>query len=152
MRGWIKYFADGAQERGLDRDVRLKKASWRNSRQTDIIKVESHHDKYMICILASGGEYWQSDNYISSLFSPDTKVTIRRIQRKTEQQENFIILQASAYILSATISINQPLVSPIPETKQQVILLTEANKGKWFTIEMDLQNGEIRSWFADGKI
>lgn len=88
MNGWTKYFADGTKYTATDYSILTKTASWRNSRNTDIVAVELEYGPFKLRI-DGVGQYWQSDTYESVYPGPASKLTKRRIEKYIEPTDRF---------------------------------------------------------------
>jgi hypothetical protein len=146
--GWVKNFADGSEYFGLDEHVKMKKASWRNSRNTEIVSVGIKGDG-QIGEIYGPGEYWQADAFAVALFSSSPRNYKRFIQKKIDPTDRFIRITSlnhsrwGAQYFAATFS---------PTFKEGFTPLTGDHVGHWFTVELDLANRETRSFFSKGKV
>ena len=147
MGFWIKYFADETKYIATDRDIKLRKSSWRNSRNTEIVKVELGHGNNRIA-LSGIGEYWQSDTMEVRLGDSSPTVVKRRIQKKIEDDDGCFYIEKGTGELVSSIVIN-PISYAIG---QGVYLLNQQDKGKWFILELDVKNKAVTYYFSDVKI
>lgn len=92
MNGWIKYFADGTKEIGIDKDVKTRKVSWSKGRLNNIKEVQIQHNSTGQWALISGpGEFWQSDTYeVAVLQSGNGQITNRTIYRKFQDGDSYM--------------------------------------------------------------
>ena len=152
MKGWIKYFADGSRERGVDSAVRQGNASWTRGRLKYIIKAESHHDRYIIRIIGIG-DYHQSDDCEAKLFQSQGRVVVRRLQKKLDIADKFVITTVTPHELNAEVMTNIPkLPSLLNGAKREIISIKEDNVGKWLTLELDILGGEMRLRITESRI
>lgn len=85
MSHWIKYFSDGKEETGSDKDIRQSRASWSRGRLDSMIGVMLHFaQKYVT--LQGEGPFWQKDIFTSSYNLPSRRVA-RQIGKKIHRGE-----------------------------------------------------------------
>lgn len=149
MKGWVKHFADGTSERGTDRAIRLKQASWRNGRHTGIVRVESWHDRFVIAIDGTG-EFWQSDDCEVPLYSNHSRIICRRIQKQVEPQDRLMMILSDSFKLVATVGAQYPMYTMGDQPR--VVPIDPDMVGKWLTLEMDVRSGSMRMSFAERRI
>ncbi len=134
--GWVKHFADGTKEFGSDQAVRMKRASWSQGRLTGMIGAEVIHGNKRIAIFTPG-EFWQSDDYDVRIFESTPSLAIRRLQYKIQPEdslraewlENSLVLRPGIGFYA------------LPE-----------KVGKWMTLELNIETGEIDFSIQENRI
>lgn len=152
MTGWTKFFLDGTAECGTDLAIRQGLASWSNGRLKDVYAVNCTDGKEEIVIVGSVGEFWQSDDYESVAFQPDSKLVVRRIQRKIQPGDKHIGITKNSTILML-------LVLPLPDLNETIgkfigshdslsiktIDVTPDMYNSWLTVTIDTITRQL-SW------
>lgn len=148
MNGWIKVFKDGSEEKGLDSAVERGEASWSRGRLDDMEEVILIQDNKVLSIVGPG-EFWQSDDYEVSFFETKAKKVKRRIQKKITKKDE---VMHTTFFHEGKVVVFTPLSEKYNYTADEKTKLDESLIGKWFTIEVDLEQGGITSSFEDNKI
>ena len=128
MYGWIKLFADGTEEIGTDEDVHKKQASWSQGRLEDMIGAEIIHGNKRIAIHAPG-TFWQSDDYEVTVHqNGEPELKVRRLQKQININDNLSVKQFENSFLIAS---------------QEAYLMMHNLVGKWLTLEMNVETGQL---------
>ena len=143
MNGWIKFYLDGSRCVGEDKDVYSRRVSWRQSSNTNLVKVELHHEGNILGI-EGAGQFWQSDQF-ESMFPAGSKIVKRRIQRLIAQEDLYYVLtDRGVYFLAPnlkTLSFGG-VMHPISPN----------DIGKWMTLEYDIRSRSWRHYISKGRL
>jgi hypothetical protein len=157
---WIKHFLEHPVERGTDKDIKEGLASWRNGRLDNMVGVEITEDwGYMNIFSFKPQEYWQSDDYESTLVNGSTILTRRRIQMKLNSYEPYIHIYNS--MIGGAIKADQApgtsaleaRVAPkrLQTVDNEIFFMVDNNTvGKWLTLEMSPR--EYKWYITEAKI
>jgi hypothetical protein len=148
MGAWTKYYADGTKYVGSDEAVRLKKASWRNSRSVDIVQVDLVHSNKRISI-SGPGEYWQSDTFTVVYPDPSPTVIARRIQRKIVQGDFALQVSPGNNADNCMVAV----LTHNDLTPCGLVMFQPEHFGKWLTVEYNVgSNPELNYYFSDRRL
>jgi len=151
--GWIKSFVDKTNLVGLDKDVPSGKCSWRRSRLEGMTSCVLNHGHKMIAIQGDG-EYWQSDTLsaVMSIGVTNEPVwQVRRLQRKIDQRDLFIIAQQSFNKLTIDVKQHPYDVRKLHTTHTSQLVKAE-DIGKWITVTIDVQRGNLDWHLSEERI
>ena len=147
MNGWVKRFSDNTSEVGSDPVVQRREASWSRGRLDDITSVELH-DTGHVAILEGFGEFWQSDDYDVNIYQSKPQLITRRIQKKINTYDCFLLLGGlSDYKIYKIVG-----SKPADMVGFGHIQPLEPYKNQWLTVEMDVQTGKIMFDFKKDRI
>ena len=90
MFGWVKHFADGSTERGEDRMVARRAASWSRGRLDNLVRVTLHQGTAQATI-EGPGEYWQADTFEARIGVNEGILVQRMICKKLTEDDKFLI-------------------------------------------------------------
>lgn len=130
MYGWIKLFADGTKEIGIDTDVKAKRATWQGGRLHNMIGAEIYHGTKHLAILVPG-TFWQSEDYEVSFLDSTPQLLTRRIQKRIEPKDTFFIMHNKDEII-------------LGPDNGLPILVDKDDIGKWITLELDISSSIVR--------
>jgi hypothetical protein len=157
--GWMKHFQDGSTEIGADRLTDQGHASWSLGRLSNIVTVCLHCDDLHATIESNHiGEFWQSDEMEAALFRSSARCVKRRIQRKIQDKDAMFVVRVHPVPNSKTGQmvdveiLTMQDISWKPKHVGDMFPITDSNKGKWFTLEIDIKDQSISYYFADDKI
>jgi hypothetical protein len=133
---WIKFFKDGTQEQGTEKDIRAGFASWSRGCLDNITSVKLAH-KVRTCTLAVKETEWhQFDRYVAIISggSQRPKLVCRAVQALIDKSH---IGQYIIYTRSGS-SYHASIVSEMPSIKRAVFVkpVLEHYVGSWLTIAM----------------
>ena len=137
--GWVKYLVDGSKIIGTDREVQLGHASWSKSQNTGLASVELTWKDKTVCIQGVG-DYWQSDDMVSSMNSPLILVR-RRIEKQIEQNDVVMGVRMDENLVRVVFSHSVNMLDP---GLTQIVPIQAADVGKWFTLEI---TEDPKLWF-----
>jgi hypothetical protein len=142
MNGWIKHFLDGQSCIGEDEQVSRGLVSWRKSRCDGMVGAALGHDNCAIEI--SGlGEYWQSDQYESSMGSHSSKLVARRISRLVEEGDHLEYREEKQPPYSS-----KPTTARASFSKVKGFALDSGYVGKWLVLEIICEPPTVRMYFS----
>jgi hypothetical protein len=143
MGRWIKYYADNSQYVGLDSDISKGKATWRGSKNTDIVRVDLLHQDMLLRIVGPG-EYWQSDVYEAKFLNSESQLIKRRIEKRIDPTDKmFIYLNTSNENIVTFNNIS---------VRGHSNLIPPGWVGKWLILEYDVIRRNARYYVRDGKV
>ena len=135
MNGWVKHFADGTTEVGTDYNVQTKKASWSRGRLTGMVGAEIIHGNKRLAIWMPG-TFWQSDDYEVNFLESTTKIVTRRLQWQFKKQDTFRVFEDQDSI----------------EIRIPFYTMGQSLKGKWLTVELDVQSGKLEHSIRENRV
>jgi glutaredoxin-related protein len=141
MNFWKKLFPD-QDIYGTDEDVKMKRASWRNSRSEGQIGVQLCHG-WNLAIYGSG-EYWQSDTLEAVFPESSIRYTARRIMKKVETHDRFWATLKTVHGFDVLFF---PCVPENAEQYSEFSAIPPLWIGRWFVLELDLTQKPKRPHF-----
>lgn len=151
QNGWTKWFKNGTTLNGLDKNIPSGLCSWRNSELSGMIGCSLNHDLLSLRIVGDG-EYWQSDT-LAAVMTPDTTVKPtwrqRRIEKKLGSSDRVITVKPRPNCLTVEVSTAKSNTFHLIDTTHSV---TEAERGQWLIVEVDIPSSQFRWYLSKEKI
>lgn len=148
MRGWVKRFYDGSIIEGDDELVDKREVSWIHTKLYGMVSAMLFDSGAKISIHADHSEFWQSDDWEVSLTSGVPKRVLRRLQVQVKRTDRFI---ETRHRVEAGTRYFSYLLSNKNYWKEGEII-PEDKINQWFTVELDLKNGEVNSYYSKDRI
>jgi len=147
MNGWTKHFSDGSTICGDDND---NSASWSKTKLSDMSAATVHHDGIHLCI-SGYGEYWQSDDFESTMFQNGPgKIVARRLCFKIGPQHRFIRPLKTEHSVMLKIiddfSMSELMIA------DRIDAIPVVRIGSWLVLEYDLESKTIHWYYSGAKI
>ena len=143
MGKWTKYFTEGTSYVGEDEAVARGEASCTRSMNVGVVGVDLEHGGVMMSIRGPG-EYWQSDTYESGFPFGNTRLVARRIQRRVQVGDQYYGYNADHK--------NTIVWFDKRATGCSYRLIGREQIDKWFTLELNVSEGTISTYFSDNKL
>jgi hypothetical protein len=141
---WIKYFTNGSQLVGTDRDIAAGLISWSKT-PTNLLSCSFEYDNFILNIVGPG-EYWQSDTYESVYSNPAPKLIRRRIEKLIDSMDNYFrLIQKSDLLKVVFNSLKQ-------EDGGKFIHIPSSWIGQWLIVEYDIKTKFSRYYLSENKI
>lgn len=156
---WKKTYSDGSDYIGTDEEVVKGKASWRQSKNTDMLSASVSTGQYSITISSlKPRNFWQSDSYECDVFSSNGKLIARRICVQLENDDKFYIVSDKHNEHCLTVVLNNLLVVlenlKLPESSvnTQYYCMPSESVGSWLVLEVDPRSGKTKIFFSPRKV
>ncbi|RLC97647.1 MAG: hypothetical protein DRI46_12625 [Chloroflexi bacterium] len=143
MNGWTKFFADSTTCVGSDHAVAARTASWRNSRNHDMVAVELTCGTKKLHI-DGPGIYWQSDGYEAVYPGPHTTLIKRRIEKRIDASDNYVRIRSTGDELNAVF--NNALDGG------KFVALGAKFVNKWLILELNVKDGTFSYCIKDKQV
>lgn len=133
MNGWIKFFADGSQVKGLDMDIMAGTASWSKSRFEGLEKVELRCGKRKAVLECPGERNWHQFDRMIVPVGIGKHIPLRS-HRVVQAQINPVDINKHLNIYPCNYWSCVAVLGEQDNAAKQVVVINEETVGKWVTV------------------
>lgn len=150
---WKKGYLDGSSYTGTDDAVEKGKASWRKSKNTDMVSASVFTGQNTIGIFSSKPRnFWQSDTFECQVMGSEKSILVaRRICVQLESDDTFYSVSDGGHYLTVVLN---DMNHPADSVNTQCFCMPAESTGSWLVLEVDPRSYEMKTkvYFSSRKV